>query len=584
MQEVVVRALGHRPAGGVAERHRERVDDVLARGGRRPRVVGAVSELDVEVHAREGRTVGVDPGTVDVLLHEDLRREVGHLRAHDRQRVAASRVLAADQQRVGHRVVEAQQSRARVGRGAQPQAGMAGPGRVCRSRLAGGRRATDDLIDGLHGAGVGQRDRLGDGLARRRQGLVGELGLVDGGGRLGVVGVIEAEEGGKAGVVGRRGLLLPLGLALPRRVLLGLLDRDDRRRAGHRQMLAAEPLGHVLVELSVVELVAPAVAEYPAHQRGDRDEVLQRERRRPLGLADGGVLGRHHRQVVQGLLGLVDVGVDPVDVARGVGEELLAARAVVHVVDLVDEVLLGVGLVGPHLLVHRDVGSAGEGREVALTGVAQRVDEEQAVLGSGIADPEHQLGAGVAVDVGHPELLVTHDRHPRLGGLGALRVTGRDPERRVLEVVRDRGRRDRSGRRGQVGVHRELVVVVLRASAGGLELSQLRGVVKAVGPRGQDVAKAAVVACPVRLHLGLGGRHAQERGTGRESGDFGDAPEHGAQTLPANQVGITRLLAEVPERHREARRLVGRVGRLQPDRQLLDLACADLLRLGGADA
>jgi hypothetical protein len=136
---------------------------------------------------------------------------------------------------------------------------------------------------------------------------------------------------------------------------------------------------------------------------------------RVKGVGPCGVLGRHHRQVVQGLLRLVDVGVDPVDVARGVREELLAAGPVVHVVDLIDEVLLGVGLVGPHLLVHRDVGAAGEGCEIALAGVAQRIDEEQAVLGGGIPDPEHQPGAGVAVDVGNAELLVAHDGHPGLG-------------------------------------------------------------------------------------------------------------------------------------------------------------------------
>ena len=62
-----------------------------------------------------------------------------------------------------------------------------------------------------------------------------------------------------------------------------------------------------------------------------------------------------------------------------------------------------------------DVGAAGERREVALAGVAQHVDKEQAVLGGRVTDPEHQLGARVAVDVGHAELLVADDRDPGLG-------------------------------------------------------------------------------------------------------------------------------------------------------------------------
>ena len=73
----------------VAQRHREGVDDVLAGGGGAPGVVAAVAELDVEVDAREGDALGVDPRPVEVLLHQDLGGEVGDLRAEDRQRVAA---------------------------------------------------------------------------------------------------------------------------------------------------------------------------------------------------------------------------------------------------------------------------------------------------------------------------------------------------------------------------------------------------------------------------------------------------------------------------------------------------------------
>ena len=111
----------------VAQRHREGVDDVLAGGGGAPGVVAAVAELDVEVHAREGGALGVDARPVEVLLHQDLGGEVGHLRAEDRERVAAGRVGARDEQRVGHRLGQ----RAELGQAqaaGQRGAGSDGPG------------------------------------------------------------------------------------------------------------------------------------------------------------------------------------------------------------------------------------------------------------------------------------------------------------------------------------------------------------------------------------------------------------------------------------------------------------------------
>ena len=79
----------------LAGRHRVGVDVVLARRGRAPRVVAPAAELDVEVEADERGAAGVDAGLagrrggVDVLLHEDLRVEVGDLRPGDHQRLAA---------------------------------------------------------------------------------------------------------------------------------------------------------------------------------------------------------------------------------------------------------------------------------------------------------------------------------------------------------------------------------------------------------------------------------------------------------------------------------------------------------------
>ena len=46
-----------------------------------------MAELHVLVHARERRALGVDPGPVEVLLHEDLRDVVAHLRPHHPDRM-----------------------------------------------------------------------------------------------------------------------------------------------------------------------------------------------------------------------------------------------------------------------------------------------------------------------------------------------------------------------------------------------------------------------------------------------------------------------------------------------------------------
>ena len=189
----------------VAQRHREGVDDVLAGGGGAPGVVAAVAELDVEVHAREGDALGVDARAVEVLLHEDLRGEVGDLRAEDRERVAAGRVGPRDEQRVGHRLGQraelgqaqaAGQRRQRAARQRRRARQRRGPGqrRGARQRQVAARQQP---------AGRGRRRRRARDLERLERARVGRLlgalrallGLrlvrearaLDGGRRVGVV-------------------------------------------------------------------------------------------------------------------------------------------------------------------------------------------------------------------------------------------------------------------------------------------------------------------------------------------------------------------------------------------------------------
>ncbi len=138
VQQVVVGAHRHRAAARVAQRRRERVDDVLARGRGRPRVVLAVPELHVQVRPRERRAPGVDSRAVDVLLHQDLRAEVAHLRAHHGERMAAGAVGAADQERVGHAAAEGQERLTQVrGSSGRPRLGS----RRGRPGLAGWDRS-----------------------------------------------------------------------------------------------------------------------------------------------------------------------------------------------------------------------------------------------------------------------------------------------------------------------------------------------------------------------------------------------------------------------------------------------------------
>jgi hypothetical protein len=223
----------------------------------------------------------------------------------------------------------------------------------------------------------------------------------------------------------------------------------------------------------------------------------------------GGSLGPAQRRVLAGHLEhrvdprLGDVLVDPVDVVEDVLLDLGSDRAehLVAAVELELQLGLGVGLVGPHVVVHLAVPrrATRERGELGATGVAQRVDQEEAVLRRRVARAEHRPGAGRAVDVRHAEPPVADD--PQLlagvgvgrGGQGALRrvaaldVALLDAEARVLEVVVDLRGLEARRRVDQVVVHPELVVVVRRAGARGQELEQIGPVDEPVGARGEDV-------------------------------------------------------------------------------------------------
>ena len=105
------------------------------------------------------------------------------------------------------------------------------------------------------------------------------------------------------------------------------------------------------------------------------------------------------------------------------------------------------------------------------------------------------------------ELLVAHDRDVAAAGgmVGALLLAGHHAEGGVLEVLGEVGGRDAGCGVDQVGVHPQLVVVVLRAGRlVGLEGAQLESVGPSVGARGEDVVEAAAVVVLVGLGRDLG--------------------------------------------------------------------------------
>ncbi len=93
----------------VAQLHGVRVDDVLRRGSRTPRVVDAAAELHVHRDTGERDAARTDARTVELLQHQQLRCEVTGLRPPHGDRVAGVGVGTGHRQRVGHAVLLVQQ-------------------------------------------------------------------------------------------------------------------------------------------------------------------------------------------------------------------------------------------------------------------------------------------------------------------------------------------------------------------------------------------------------------------------------------------------------------------------------------------
>src|SRR5205085_1475638 len=111
--------------------------------------------------------------------------------------------------------------------------------------------------------------------------------------------------------------------------------------------------------------------------------------------------------------------------------------------------------------------------------VAEYVEEEEAILGRRVAEPELRSRACAAVDV-RDAVVVAHDRHVLSRAVLALDVARLDSEAGVLEEAVDAGVVQGRVRVEEVAVERELVVAVRRTRLGGLEAGEVDGVVEAV--------------------------------------------------------------------------------------------------------
>ena len=184
----------------LAEHLGERVRVIRFAAGGAPGVIATVAELHVVVDAREGGPARVDPGAVQVLLEQDLGREVPDLRAHHRERVPVRGVQSVDELPVGLVPGLAQEARAdravhgdrlRARRVRDPRAPGRQPHRAqSRAGLRGGRPGRTHrfaVVHEAHRAGVGKCEApLGEGGV----GFV-FVGRRDGRWSLGIVGLAE---------------------------------------------------------------------------------------------------------------------------------------------------------------------------------------------------------------------------------------------------------------------------------------------------------------------------------------------------------------------------------------------------------
>ena len=283
-----------------------------------------------------------------------------------------------------------------------------------------------------------------------------------------------------------------------------------------------------------VQLVSTAAAEDPPDQGGGGDQVRDLPRIRAERPVDGRVLAGHLQRVE---LGLVDVLVDAGDVVERVLLQLCALGAVDDVaqIELALELGLVVGRDRPLRAVELAVAgrAADERRELGAAEMAQDVDEEEAVLGRGVAEAELGAGAGGAVDVRHAELRVAHDRDVVARALGALDVARPHAEGGVLVVAGNVGLADVRRAEDEVGVHVALVGVVRRPrGVVPLERGQLHRVDEAVRTGGKDVAEPREVVGPVGLwRRSRGRRSGVDRQQGKPRHDDRPDAKHGVRLL-----------------------------------------------------
>ena len=383
---------------------------------------------------------------MDLELAQDLGREVSDLWTEDGDRIASRAARAADHERIA-RVRRRAQERAQVDRH-RTDGDLAEPGPRRGQRTA--------VAEVGAGGGDGHRDGL---RVDRPPAHVGER-LVERGRRLRVV--LRAE-------------VAPDGVAL--RGAVALHERAIEERA--------------------VRLVAAADGEDGLHERRGRHDIG-----RPPGLRhllQGRVLGRQEVGVRERRL---DVGIDPVDVGLAVGHDLLALR--VGGIEGGREL----GREPVDLLLQLDLVVAGDARDRAVEGeravrwaeeggglrapdVSQHVHEEQAVLGSGIARGELGVRARVAEDVRRAKGLVAHDDGARTRHLDALDLVGRHAEARILVEAAEVGGLEVRRHLLEVGVRRDLILLVRRHAPSGLLLRELGRVHQAVRPGWQDVVRLA---------------------------------------------------------------------------------------------